>query len=189
MTHPIKALTSYYRKHNILPSSTIACMEYAMLSIYNEWIKIIIYCILFSFLGYAYQFWFVLAILYPLRWLSGGIHAKTFWGCFFSSLLVLALLIFVSPVLPCYPGFYTFLLFLFGIGSLTHIPYTPAFRPITNVRTIVILRCFYIGLLSMWLIILKTCSLPAEYVTIGYFTLFFQVLQLYIPKKGENSHA
>lgn len=184
MKHPSKALAEYYTSHNILPSQTIEYMEYALHSIIDELIKLAVYTILFAILGQLSLYAFIVLVLFPIRWPSGGIHSKTFWGCFFYSLLLFIGLIYVAPFLP-HPNIILFaLLGILALVSLPHVPYTPAFRPITNNRTIRILRSFYIIAIFLWIAILNFAELPAAYVSSGFYTLLFQVTQLFIPKKG-----
>ena len=186
MTHPAKALASYYQKHNIMSSQMIEYMEYSLHSILNEGAKIVIYTVLFSILGTVQLFGFTLLLLLPIRWCSGGVHARTFWGCFFASLIMFLFLIYLSPLLPSPTSSALIVLWIMSIGALPHIPYTPAFRPITKHRTICILRCFYIIAMSIWLVIFEIAALPETYVSIGFYTLLFQTAQLWIPKKGDK---
>lgn len=184
MKHPSKALAEYYLTHDILPAQTIEYMEYTLHSILDELTKLAIYTVLFAVLGKLSQFLFILIVLFPIRWASGGLHSKTFLGCFICSLLMFIGLIYVSPFLP-YPNALLFaILSLLSLVSLSHVPYTPAFRPITKDRTIRILRSFYIVAIFLWIAILNLVELPAAYVSSGFYTMLFQVTQLLIPKKG-----
>ena len=114
--HPSKALAEYYLAHNILPAQTVEYMEYALHSILDELIKLAIYTVLFAILGTLSQYTFILIVLFPIRWAAGGLHSKTFWGCFFYSLLMFIGLIYVAPFLP-YPN--TFLFLILGILALS----------------------------------------------------------------------
>lgn len=186
MQHPVKAISAYYTRHNILPPQTIEYMEYALLSLYNEWIKIIIYGIIFAVLDQDRLFWYVLFILYPIRWISGGLHARTFWGCFICSFITIFLLIYAAPLLPCPAIPFSLALALLCILAYRHVPYTPAFRPIKNARTIRSLRCLYITVFLIWIMVLNLAAWPDKYISIGFYTLLFQVAQLFIPRKGGN---
>ena len=189
MQHPVKIISAYYNKHNILPVQTIEYMEYTLISLWNEWIKIIIYWIFFVFLKQNTSFLFILLILYPIRWISGGFHAKTFLGCFIYSFFAILFLIFLPPILPC--PIIPFSLFLFVLCLLTYsyVPSTPTFRPITNKKNIYILQCLYITLIIIWIIILNLITHPNKYTSIGFYTLLFQVIQLFASKKGGNSYV
>lgn len=187
MKHPSKALAEYYLAHNILPAQTVEYMEYALHSILDELIKLAIYTVLFAILGTLSQYTFILIVLFPIRWAAGGLHSKTFWGCFFYSLLMFIGLIYVAPFLP-YPNTFLFLILgILALFSLPHVPYTPAFRPITNDRTIRLLRSFYIVAICLWIAILNLTELPTAYVSSGFYTMLFQVAQLFIPKEERSS--
>lgn len=183
MKHPSKALAEYYLAHDILPVQTIEYMEYALHSILDELTKLIIYTILFAFLGKLPQYFFILVVLLPIRWAAGGLHSKTFWGCFSYSLLMFLGLIYIAPLLPHSPPILFAIPLVLAAASLPHVPYTPAFRPITNGRKIRILRIFYITAVYLWIAVLCFADLPEAYVASGFYTLLFQVAQLFIPKK------
>ena len=189
MKHPSEVLAKYYKAHNILHLQTIEYMEYVLHSILDELAKLAIYTFLFAFLDKLSQYLFIIIVLFPVRWSSGGLHSKTFWGCFFYSLLMFIGLIYVAPILP-YPHTVSFaLLGILALFSCSHVPYTPAFRPITNGRTICKLRCFYIAAIFLWIALLNWPAFPDAYVSSGFYTILFQVVQLFIPKKGvQNDH-
>ena len=186
MQHPAKIIANYYSTHQILPEQTIAFMEYVLMSLCNEWIKIVMYGIFFSLLGKSALFWFVLAIMYSIRWFSGGMHCKTFWGCFGISLAVFSALVYISPILPCFPIIFSIILIIIGGISINRVPYTPPIRPIKKHRTICLLRCFYITMLIAWIIFLNLAPLPTQYVSSGFYTLFSQVIQLLIPHQERS---
>lgn len=184
MKSPSQALAQYYLAHDILPAQTVEYMEYALHSILSELVKLITYFLLFLILGKCSHYLFILAVLFPIRWFSGGIHARTFWGCFFASLILLTGLIYLPPILPYPNALLFFLLCILFFLSVPHVPYTPAFRPITSARNIRILRIFYIAVFCTWIAILNLVELPSQYVSSGFYTMLCQVVQLFIFKKG-----
>ena len=189
MQHPAKLVSKYYYSHQILPVQTIAFMEYVLMSLCNEWIKIVVYSFVFGLLGKIEHFLVVLSITYSIRWFAGGKHCKTFWGCFAMSFAIIALLIYIPPLLPCFPICFSIILFILGIVTITRVPYTPPVRPIKKHRTIRTLRGFYITMLTAWIIILNLAPLPTQYVSSGFYTLFLQVIQLLIPHQERRSSS
>lgn len=183
MATPIQAFVNYYRVNKLLSPQLIDYMEYSLRTLWNEIVKILLYWPLFALFKRADAYWFTLSLLIPLRWTSGGLHCKTFYGCLICSFLSLAVLILLSPLLPIYPLTYSIVLLLIAVLSLPHVPYTPAFRPISNDRVIFRLRCFYILMIGLWLVILNIVSLPPAFAACGFYTLFFQCGQLLIPRK------
>ena len=173
MKKPIDVICDFYMAHSLLPAREIEYMRYAMLSVFSEAIKLLLFLVLF-----------------PIRWASGGVHARTFWGCFSASLLWLLFLVYVPPYLPMNLLLQVLLLFL-ALLSVRHIPYTPAFRPITRQRTIHILRYCYLILVGLWILVFNIADMPAAYTRIGFYTILLQALQLFIPhtQKGGVAHV
>ena len=170
MKKTIDVICDFYMAHSLLPAREIEYMRYAMLSVFSEAIKLLLFLVFFLWLDKLSAFGLILLVLFPIRWASGGVHARTFWGCFSASLL--------------------WLLFL-ALLSVRHIPYTPAFRPITRQRTIHILRYCYLILVGLWILVFNIADMPAAYTRIGFYTILLQALQLFIPhtQKGGVAHV
>jgi len=68
-------------------------MEYGLTCFFDEVTKIISYYIIFFL--FSLQQYYVIAFVFfcPIRLFTGGIHAKTYWGCFFISLVTFWLVI------------------------------------------------------------------------------------------------
>lgn len=190
MKKPIDVICDFYMAHSLLPAHEIEYMRYAMLSVFSETIKLLLFLVLFLLLDKLFAFGLILLVLFPIRWASGGVHARTFWGCFSASLLWLLFLVYVPPYLPMNLLLQALLLFL-ALLSIRHIPYTPAFRPITRQRTIRILRYCYLVLVCLWILVFNIADMPAAYTRIVFYAILLQVLQLFIPhtQKGGVVHV
>lgn len=57
----------------------------------SEFSKLIILLLTFNFLDHAPQFLLSVSILLSLKWVSGGLHFKTYWGCLCASFIFLVL--------------------------------------------------------------------------------------------------
>lgn len=68
-------------------------IEYGLTCFFDEITKFVPYFIIFWIL--SFQEYYVVALLFfcPIRLFSGGYHAKTYWGCFFISLIVFLMII------------------------------------------------------------------------------------------------
>lgn len=183
MKKPIDTICEYYRSHQLLSEQKIECMRYAMLSVFYEVIKLIMYYVIYHILGKSSYFLFLLCVLFPIRWPSGGVHAYSFWGCFFISFFFITLLIYVSPLLPVPTPIAWLILVILSLFSMRHIPYTPSFRPITNPTTIRRLRYCYLILIFIWVGVFNIAEIAWPYVSIGYYTILLQVSQLFIPTR------
>lgn len=71
-------------------------MEYGLLCFFCEITKFILFVLIFRV--FSLHGYFIVGCLFfcPIRMLSGGFHCKTYWGCFFFSLIVLFITIEIS---------------------------------------------------------------------------------------------
>ncbi|AGK97360.1 hypothetical protein Clopa_2499 [Clostridium pasteurianum BC1] len=62
-------------------------MEYGLICAFDEITKLVPYFIVFWI--FSLQKYYIVALIFfcPIRLFSGGYHAKTYWGCFFISLI------------------------------------------------------------------------------------------------------
>ena len=131
-------------------------------------------------------FLFTSSLYISLRWVSGGLHCKTFWGCFLCSFLTINGLVFLPPLLP--PGIYlSVLLVLSWIGGLlawNRIPYTAPVRPIRSQRLKQRLRIAFIILLTGWSLVICLFSPGSPLYACGVITLIAHTVELYLTKKG-----
>lgn len=81
----ISAFLEYYHRSNKFSEDDAARIEYAYKSIRNDLIKTgLLYALAIPF-GQGLYLTSVLVPLFALRMLTGGLHAPTFWQCFFMS--------------------------------------------------------------------------------------------------------
>jgi accessory gene regulator B len=71
-------------------------MEYGLLCLFDEVTKIIPYYIIFYLFSLQHYYVVVFMFFCPIRLFSGGYHSKTYWGCFFISLVNYWLIIFIG---------------------------------------------------------------------------------------------
>ena len=144
MKSPPTLIANYYRKHALLPDDTIDCMEYALQTIYNEVSKFLIYLVFFAILRLTNVYLITYLSFISLRIFAGGIHCKTYWGCFVSSFLMIAGTIACAHYCRNTPVL-TYVSLLSVVFPAILSPVTPSFRIIKNKRNFWILKAIAIG--------------------------------------------
>lgn len=71
-------------------------MEYGLVCIFSEITKIIPYFIIFYLFSLEKYYIIIIIFFCPIRIFSGGYHAKTYWGCFFITFAIFALIITIT---------------------------------------------------------------------------------------------
>jgi len=72
-------------------------IRYIFLSILSESQKLLLLTLIFGLVGQIKPFLLCFTALLFTRTWAGGLHCKTFWGCFFVSLLIFAFAIIILP--------------------------------------------------------------------------------------------
>ena len=181
MKTPPVIIADYYRKHALLPDETIACMEYTLKAIYNELSKFVLYLAFFALMGLAKVYCIAYCVFVTLRMLAGGIHCKTYWGCFISSCFMISATIAAA---------YTFQnVFVIEICSLASIifpiilaPVTPSFRVIKSSKKMWILKILSAVLTLMWIEIAHYCCDDSIIKNTILLSVAITNYQLIIPK-------
>ncbi len=151
MKHLAKYVADCYREKNIMPSTTIDCMEYTMQALLNEISKCLLYGVLFAFFHLLPDYLFACSVFISLRWFAGGIHCKTYWGCFVVSLFMLGFCILM-------PRFFMGNLdVMIAVSTVSIIcplilsPVTPSFRIIKKKQDRIKLRVLAVILSLFWI--------------------------------------
>lgn len=164
----------------------IAQLRYFFLTVFGELSKLII-------MGFLFRekiglFIWAVFILRLTRSASGGLHCKTYWGCFFLSLLYMFSAIELLPLVPV-NKFQQMSGLLICIVLSHHIgPITSALHPVLSDeislklknKLIIVIFIFYLLLFIM----------PQNpYMTVGFWVIILNTLQLTVAKlfiKGES---
>lgn len=134
---------------------------------------------------------FAVAIMMLLRSSTGGLHCRTYLGCFFVSLAYMFLSLTVMPLIPVNKLLQMILLFLcilcnYYIGPVTSAVHRPLSEKVTKrVR----LQSFIIIFFYLTL----TYIVPENpYITVGFWVIILHTLQLIAAKirkmKGEQKY-
>lgn len=195
MTHNLSGKITMFisNNSNIRNADDLEKINYALETILNEILKGIILIILFIILGKLNYFLFSLLILISIRTFSGGFHSKTFLGCLLLTTLYFIITSFVALVLPRLDQSIYYLLSLINILIIIkRAPYPNPFRPIKNTKRRQRLRLLAIFFIILWTLILLFFIDSTAYLNCGVLTIFFQTIQLLIPRKErlyEKKHS
>ena len=134
---------------------------------------------------------FAVIIMMLMRSSTGGLHCRTYWGCFFVSLAYMFLALSVMPLIPVNKLLQMILLFLcilcnYYIGPVTSAVHRPLSERVTKrvkLQSFVIIF-FYLSL---------TFIVPENpYITVGFWVIILHTLQLSAAKilkmKGERKY-
>ncbi|AKA69361.1 accessory gene regulator B family protein [Clostridium scatologenes] len=102
-------------------------MEYGLVCIFSEITKIIPYFIIFYLFSLEKYYIIIIIFFCPIRIFSGGYHAKTYWGCFFITFAIFALIITITK----YIAFNVIILILLLVISFIFIC---IFSPVDNIN-------------------------------------------------------
>lgn len=165
----------------------MACMDYTLKVFSYELSKLFFYTLFFLFIGKFEDYMICLITLLPLRWLSGGLHLKHFWSCFwfsflFFGLIVLGLEHFILPEAVQIVLLVLCNICLYGIG-----PVTSSKRKTMKKKQYDCMRIFS----SLILLVYTVSYLVLENVphrNIVFWSIILQIIQLFcarMVRKGE----
>lgn len=165
----------------------IARMDYTLRVVFYDLSKLLFFTIFYLFLGKFQEYIVCLLALLPLRWLSGGMHLKSFWTCFlfsfcFFNLIILGL---ASCSLPLYWEIALLILcnfFLYGIG-----PVTSAKRKVMKKKQYDCMRMFSSAILLLYTILYFVLE-NVPHRTIVFWSIILQIIQLFcarMARKGD----
>ncbi len=164
MKHPACLIADFYRKQKIISQEDIDKMEYTLKTLFNEWSKFLSYLLVFMIVGEAIRYIICYLTFVSIRLFAGGIHCRSYWGCFFASFLFLSACVFLPDVFGDNYIVYLCLAFLSCLFPMLLSPVTPTFRVIQKQKNRVYLRLLAIAIslfwcfVSFWLIGYKNVS-------------------------------
>lgn len=164
----------------------IAQLKYLFKTITAEFSKLAIMALIFKDKPGIY--FFAIAVMLLLRTSTGGLHCKTYWGCFAVSLGYMVLSIEILPFITVNKLFQLILLFICMLLNYYIGPVTSALRrPLQEkVKKRVRIQAFLIIFFYLTL----TYILPeSAYITAGFWVVILHTVQLIaakILKKGKS---
>lgn len=145
-------------------------MEYGLICFFNEITKLISYFIIFYI--FNSQDYYLVALLFfcSMRAFSGGYHAKTYWGCFFFSLLIFWIIVVVGKNVALGNNEIIILLFIsFILVSI--------FSPVDNINKRIKsnerrLKLKYLSIAITLFLCILSYMLPTKFLTTGIISIF-----------------
>lgn len=153
MKNPASFVADYYRKKELLSPQIIDCMEYTLKTFVNELSKFILYCFIFSFLQSLVNFLLGYIVFVTVRAFAGGIHCKTYWGCFFLSLLFIGGGIYWPQLIGGNKDVLSIIALVSCIFPLLLSPVTPSFRIIKAEKNKIVLKLLAVIVSMGWIVI------------------------------------
>lgn len=157
----------------------MAQLKYFFLTVFSEISKL--FLISLCFLDLIPMFIWTIFIFQIIRSSCGGLHCKTYWGCFFVSLSYMLLAIRILPLIPMDKLFQMITLLLCIIITYHIGPLTSVLHPTLTDSVCQQLKNKVFMTIFIYLIILYI--LPENpYITTGYWVIILNTCQLILAK-------
>ena len=182
MKHPATCIANYYRKNSLLDLQTIECMEYTVKAILNELSKVLIYSIIFGALQMLSLFFACYITFVSIRLFAGGIHCKSYWGCFLLSFLLIGGCIYWSQFAHTSLKILLILSLTSCMFPLLLSPVTPSFRIIKKAQQRKFLRILALATSLLWMLIAKVVTKDYHTAACILCTIIVANYQLIVPK-------
>lgn len=177
-------MMKFFQKKFAFTDYQMAQLRYFFLTFFGELSKLLILGFLFR--NKLLIFIWAVVILHLTRSSVGGIHCKTYWGCFFMSLVYLTLAIELLPLLPV-NKFFQMAGLIACIMVSHHIgPVTSELHPVLPERICTRLKNKIVVLIFTYYILLYI--MPRNpYITVGFWVIILNTLQLVAAKMMKTS--
>ena len=157
----------------------IAQLKYFFLTVFSELSKL--FLIGLCFLDNVWLFIWTIVIFQIIRSSIGGLHCKTYWGCFFLSLSYMVLAIRILPLVPVSKLLQMVALLICIIIAYQIGPLTSVFHPVLSEDACQRLKNKVFMTIFIFLIALYI--LPENpYMTTGYWVIILNICQLVLAK-------
>ncbi|MDK2800774.1 MAG: accessory regulator [Clostridiales bacterium] len=94
-------ITKAIQRENVnLTELQVKTIQFGLECLLGELFKIIIYLMIFSMFSLTQYFIITMFFFSTLRLIAGGYHAKTYWGCFFVTLLIFGAVVGIGVQFP-----------------------------------------------------------------------------------------
>lgn len=155
-------------------------IEYGLTCIINELLKTIPYFIIFYFLSLQWYFITTFIFFCTIRLFTGGYHAKTFWRCFFMSLVILTTIILIGKYAVLNKTFIILIL-------LSSFIFVCINAPVDNINKRIKSRerrsKLKIASIVVTMVLCAMCYfIPSKYLTTAVISIFGAVIMMLIGK-------
>lgn len=155
----------------------IKLLKYFFKAMFYEVTKFIMMGVFFFFLGYLYEYLFGVTILLIIRTSSGGLHFKTYIGCFVFTILFFLTSVVLLPLINV-PQWLMMTYLLICMVLTNYIgPITSCFRPAPD--GVLIRKSKKNSTLMIFLYCLLVFIIPENpYISVGFWIIILQTVQL-----------
>lgn len=157
-------------------------MKYTLKVILNEGEKVLLLGIIFAMIGEYKAFLFSLCIVLSIRVTMGGMHRRTFWGCFFFSFGFFLSVIIMSRCFYLSKGILAGLYIVYVMYILLRAPIPSQVRPIASKKRRKKLKGYSIVVISIWIFVCFLLNGQWEKY-IGW-TLLLQMMEILVVEGG-----
>ena len=159
-------------------------MRYALKVMLNEIEKIILLGIIFALLGEYKVFLLSLCVILSIRFTMGGMHRRTFWGCFFFSFGFFLFVIIIAKSFFISKEILTSLYIIYVIYILLRAPIPSKVRPIPSEARRKKLKRYSILVVSIWILV---CIVVQNGMWKNYvaWTLLLQMNEILVVEGGK----
>lgn len=175
----MKTMLELIKKNYDFSDYQIAQLRFFFLSMFSEISKMLL--ISLFFIDKLPLYIWTIIIFQVFRSSCGGLHCKTYWGCFFVSLGYMLLSIRILPLIPTDKLFQIVSLFLCIIVSYRIGPLTSVLHPVLTDEVNAHLKNRVFFLIFIYLTILYIVP-QNPYLTVGYWVIILNTLQLVAAK-------
>lgn len=168
-------MLTYIQKKFDFSDYQIAQLRYFFLTFFGELSKLVMLGFLFR--KHLLLFIWAVFILHLTRSSLGGMHCKTYWGCFFMSLMYLTLAIEVLPRISV-NKFFQMTALIVCIMVSHHIgPITSKLHPVLSERVCTKLKIKICVIFFIYYILLYIMP-ENQYITVGFWVIILNTIQL-----------
>lgn len=175
------------QNEDILDDSQIIRMKYGMTVFINEFIKIMLLFLVFSFINQFNLFIYSFFILMTIRPLSGGLHLDTSVKCFLFSLSYFILSVLAFPnLIQLNKIIIIILLVISTILIYLYSPIPSKFRPISCKKRIQFFKILSTVSSIIWSIVIIFFIKNSTFINCGVWTIFLLAVQLFLAQGVKN---
>ncbi|MBQ3601073.1 MAG: accessory gene regulator B family protein [Lachnospiraceae bacterium] len=158
-------------------------MKYALKVMLNEGEKVLLLSVIFGMLGECRTFLFLLCVVLSIRVTMGGMHRRTFWGCFFFSFGFFLSVIIMSRHFFISKGIMVGLYIVYIFYILWRAPIPSKVRPIVSKTRRKKLKIYSILVVSIWISVCMFFPNGQWEKCLGW-TLLLQMIEILIVEGG-----
>ncbi len=175
----MKFLKNYLQKKYGYSNYQIAQLEFFFKTIFSEASKMVIMGILFR--NHFSEYLFALCVMLGLRCTTGGLHFYTYFGCLFTSIVYLALAIYIFPPFKLISYIQSLLLLVCFILCYLIGPITSKYRPPIPDKPYRRFRAITCGIIFAYAVLLYIIP-QGPHLTVGFWVIILHTLQLTVAK-------